>query len=74
MPDNQPCDLVSQYFVLTMVALGDMPAQGGRTTQRDRAQGSVLRARQGRSIACEEGGAMLAYDIGHFEWRATHGS
>src|SRR5881296_1713458 len=61
-------------FVPTMVALRDMSAQGGRATQRDGPQGAVLRAREGRPIACEEGGAMLAYHVGDFEVRATHGS
>ena len=54
-------------FVPTVVALGDMAAQGGRATQRDGAQSPVLRARRGRSIACEESGAMLAHHVGDFE-------
>src|SRR5262249_60444816 len=61
-------------LVLTVVALGDMAAQGGRATQRHGTQGSVLHARQGRPVACEEGRTMLAHHIGHFERRATHGS
>src|SRR5262245_26473431 len=61
-------------LVLTVVALGDMAAQGGRATQRNGTQGSVLHARQGRPGACEEGRTMLAHHIGHFEWSASHGS
>src|SRR6266568_144197 len=61
-------------FVSTVVALGDMSAQGGGPAQGDGPQSPVLLAREARPIAFEEGGAMLAYHIGHFEWWATHGS
>src|SRR5215831_18832313 len=89
LPGSQPCGLrgamafgaaavpagiIRLDFMPTLVALGDMAAQGGRATERDGTQGSVLLTRQGRPVACEEGRTMLAHHIGHFEWRATHGS
>ena len=61
-------------LVATVVALGDMAPEGGGPTQRDGPQGPVLRAREGGPIAGQKGVAMLAHHIGHFQWRATHGS
>jgi hypothetical protein len=66
--------VIGLLFVSTMIALGDMAAEGGGPAQGDSPQGSVLLARQGVPIALEKGGAMLAHHIGDFEWRATHGS
>src|SRR5712691_6687762 len=68
-----PARVVRLDLVPTVVTLGDVSAQGGRATQCDGAQGPVLRARQGLSIAVEEGSAMLAHHIGDFERWATHG-
>ena len=65
--------VIRLHFVPTVVALGDMSAQSGRATQRDRAQCPVLRPREGVPIALEKDVAMLAHHIGHFQWRATHG-
>ena len=65
--------VIRLLFVPTMVALGDMSAQGGRATRRDGAQGPVLRARQGRPIPCQEGVAILLHDVRDFECRARHG-
>ena len=66
--------VVRLLFVPTVVALGDMSAQGRGATQRDGAQGPVLLTRQGRPIAGQKGGAMLAHHIGDFQRRPTHGS
>src|SRR5688572_10497765 len=68
-----PAGVIGLLLMATVVALRDMPTQGGRATECDSAQGPVLLARQGLSIACEEGSAMLAHHICHFQWRATHG-
>src|SRR5207248_11240568 len=66
--------VVRLLFVPTVVALGDMSAQGRGATQRDGAQGPVLLTRQGRPIAGQKGGAMLAHHLGDFQRRPTHGS
>jgi hypothetical protein len=52
--------VIRLHFVPTVVALGDMSAQSGRATQRDRAQCPVLRPREGVPIALEKDVAMLA--------------
>ena len=64
-----PARVVRLHLVATVVALRDMAPEGGGPTQRDGAQGPVLRAREGRPIARQKGGAMLAHHIGHFERR-----
>ena len=69
-----PAGVIRLDLVATVVALGDMAPEGGGPTQRDGAQGPVLRAREGGPIAREKGVAMLAHHIGHFERRPTHGS
>src|SRR5437773_1355231 len=46
--------VIRLHFVPTVVALGDMSAQSGRATQRDRAQCPVLRPREGVPIALEK--------------------
>jgi hypothetical protein len=61
-------------LVSTVVALRDMAPEGRSPAHGDRPQGPMLRAREGRSIARQKGGAMLAHDIGHFERWPTHGS
>ena len=61
-------------LVLTVVALGDMAAQGGRATERDGTQGSVLLTRQEVAIALEKRVAMLAHHIGDFQRRPTQDS
>ena len=65
-----PARVVRLDFVATVVTLGDVAPEGGRATQRDGAQGPMLRAREGRPIAREKGVAMLAHDIGHFQRQA----
>ena len=66
--------VIGLLFVPTMIALGNMAAEGGGAAHGDSAQGSVLRARQGVPIVLDKGGAMLAHDIGHFQDRPTNGS
>jgi hypothetical protein len=66
--------VVRLRFVPTVIALGDMSPESGGPAQGDGPQGPLLFARQGMPIAGEEGGAMLAHDISHFQLRPTHGS
>ena len=66
--------VVGLLFVPTVVALGDVPPEGGGPAQGEGPEGPVLCAREGGPIACQKGVTMLAHHIGHFEWRATHGS
>src|SRR6185295_7556564 len=61
-------------LVPTLVTLGDMPPEGRGSAHGDRAQGTMLCAREGRPIAREQGVTMLTHDIGHFQARPTHGS
>ena len=68
-----PARVVRLDLVPTGVALGDMAPEGGRATQRDGPQGPVLCTRQGRPITGQKGIAILAYDIGDFQRRPTHG-
>jgi len=68
-----PARVVRLGLVAAVVTLRDMAPEGRGPAHGDGAQGPVLLARQGRPIACEEGSAMLAHDIGDFEWWATHG-
>ena len=69
-----PARVVRLHFVPTVVALGNVASQGGRATQRDGAQGPMLRAREGVAIAGQKSRAMLAHHIGHFKLRPIHGS
>src|SRR6266446_10912909 len=69
-----PAGVVRLHLVATMIALGDMSAQGGSPAHDDSAEGSVLRAREGGPIAGQKSGAMLAHHLGHFEGWASHGS
>ena len=69
-----PAGIIRLDLMPTMVALGDMAAQGGRATERDGTQGSVLLTRQEVAIALEKRVAMLAHHIGDFQRRPTHGS
>jgi hypothetical protein len=68
-----PAGVIRLLLMVTVVALRDMATQGGRATEHGRAQGPVLRAREGGPIALEKGITMLAHHIGHFERWATHG-
>ena len=68
-----PARVVCLFFVPTVVALGDMPPEGGSAAQGDGPQGPVLLAREGVPIAGQKGGAMLAHHIGDFKLRATCG-
>jgi len=68
-----PAGVVRLHFVPTMVALGNMAAQCSGPTQRDGAEGALLRAREDGPIARQKGIAMLTHDIGHFQRRPTHG-
>src|SRR5437773_1015544 len=47
--------------------------EGGGPTQRDGAEGPLLRAREDGPIASQKGVAMLTHDLGHFQRRPTHG-
>jgi hypothetical protein len=69
-----PTRVVRLDLVPTVVAVGDMAPEGDGPAYGNGAQGPVLRAREGGSITCQEVRAMLAHDIGHFQWRPTHGS
>src|SRR2546427_12361255 len=69
-----PARVVRLDLVSTVVALRDMAPEGGSPAQADGAQRPVLRAREGRPIAGQKSGAMLAHHIGHFQQRPTHGS
>jgi hypothetical protein len=69
-----PARVVRLDFVSTGVALRDMAPEGGSSAQTDGPQRPVLLAREGRPIACQKSGAMLAHHISHFQWRPTHGS
>src|SRR5262249_16187646 len=53
---------------------GAMAPEGGGPTQRDGAEGPLLRTRENGPIARQKGVAMLTHDIGHFQWRPTHGT
>src|SRR5439155_13412828 len=69
-----PARVVRLDLVPTVVALRDMSPEGRGPAHGDSAQGTMLCAREGRSIAGQKGDAMLAHDIGHFERWPTHGS
>ncbi len=69
-----PARVVRLDLVSTVVALRDMAPEGGSPAQRDGPQGPVLLAREGRPIAGQKRGAMLAHHISHFQRRPTHGS
>ena len=69
-----PARVIRLDLVPTVVALGDVPPEGGGPAQGEGPEGPVLCAREGGPIACQKGVTMLAHHIGHFEWRATHGS
>jgi len=69
-----PTRVVCLDLVSTIVAWRDMAPEGGSPAQTDGPQRSVLLAREGRPIACQKSGAMLAHHISHFQWRPTHGS
>src|SRR5262249_14771139 len=69
-----PAGGVRLDLVATVVGLRDMAAEGRGPADGNGAQGPVLRAREGRSIAGQKGVPMLAHDIGHFQQRPTHGS
>jgi hypothetical protein len=61
-----PAGIIRLDFMPTMVALGDMAAQGGRATERDGTQGSVLLTRQDVAIALEKRGLHKdSYKSGH---------
>jgi hypothetical protein len=60
-------------LVPTVITLRDMTAKGGGPAQGDGSQSPVLCTRQGRSIACQKGAAILADHLSDFEWRAIHG-
>jgi hypothetical protein len=58
--------VIRLLFVPAVVALRDMAPEGSGPTQRDGAEGPLLRAREGGPIARPKGVAMLTHDIGHF--------
>jgi hypothetical protein len=67
-----PARIIRWLLVLAAVALGQVSAEGGGAAQLDGTQGAMLRTAQSVPIALQEGLAMLAHHIGHFEPRATH--
>jgi hypothetical protein len=56
----------------TGVTAGFVAAQGRRVAQLDSPEGSVLLTAQSVAIALQEGLAMLAHDIGHFDLGSVH--
>jgi hypothetical protein len=68
-----PARVVCLHLVATMIALGDMSAQGGSPAHSDGTQRPILRAGESGPIASQKGVTMLVHHIGDFEWRATHG-
>src|SRR5499433_1385371 len=65
--------VIRLLFVPAGVAVRDMAPEGGGPTQRDGAEGPLLRARENGPIARQKGVAMLTHDLGHFQRRPTHG-
>ena len=55
-----PAGIIRLDFVATVVALRNMPPEGGGPAHGDGPQGPMLRAREGGPIALEKGVAMLA--------------
>lgn len=67
-----PARIIRRLLVLAAVALGQVSAEGGGAAQLNGTQGAMLRTAQSVPIALQEGLAMLAHHICHFEPRATH--
>ena len=67
-----PARVVRRLLVVAAVALGQVSAEGGGAAQLNGTQGAMLRTAQSVPIALQEGLAMLAHHVSHFELRATH--
>ena len=65
--------VVSHGLVAAVVTPGFMATEGGRPTEGHRSERPVLLAAQGRTVARQEGLAMLAHHVGDFEPRPTYG-
>ena len=67
-----PARIIAALLVAEVVALRRMAAEEGRATGRNIPERTLLRAGEGGAIACQEGIAMLAYHVSHFQHGARH--